>query len=230
MSAGNTALIACVPGLGLMLLAVEASKKKKKIKGPGSDFIRMIESMGITRCGSNCDSSELGCSSTSKQPPLQHSQHMAGMGNTEAVPTQCPRRRGRALCTLSSTALGHHRPQNTASANASSKALTAAARLPCHAMGKPCAISQAAGPGASRVLGACSRSGARRGAGNGTGVMLDPASLARPQGKHAQVHSPECGLISDSTGSLLGTGTAQAGPCVAQPSTTGTATLPPLTL
>lgn len=30
MSAGNTALIACVPGLGLMLLAVEASQKKKK--------------------------------------------------------------------------------------------------------------------------------------------------------------------------------------------------------
>lgn len=30
MSAGNLALIACVPGLGLMLLAVEASKKKIK--------------------------------------------------------------------------------------------------------------------------------------------------------------------------------------------------------
>lgn len=30
MSAGNLALIACVPGLGLMLLAVEASKKKNQ--------------------------------------------------------------------------------------------------------------------------------------------------------------------------------------------------------
>lgn len=85
MSAGNLALIACVPGLGLMLLAVEASQKKSK--GPGSDFIRMIESMGITRSSSNCESSEWGCSSTSKQPTLQHDHHTAGMGNTEAVPS-----------------------------------------------------------------------------------------------------------------------------------------------
>lgn len=75
---------------------------------------------------------------------------------------------------------------------ASSKALAAAARLPCHAMGKPCATSQAAGPGASSILGAHSMSGVRRGAGSGTGVMLDPAG---PQDKHAQVHSPERGLI-----------------------------------
>lgn len=84
MSAGNLALIACVPGLGLMLLAVEASKKKKS-KGPGSDFIRMIESMGITRSSSNCESSEWGCSSTSKQPTLQHDNHM-GWG----TPKLCP--------------------------------------------------------------------------------------------------------------------------------------------
>lgn len=47
----------------------------------------MIESMGITRSSSNCDSSEWGCSSTSKQPTLQHNHHMAGMENTEAVPS-----------------------------------------------------------------------------------------------------------------------------------------------
>lgn len=57
---------------------------------------------------------------------------------------------------------------------------------------------------------------------------MDPASLARPQDKHARVHSPERGLILGSTGSLLGTGTVQAGPCVAQPSTAGTAAFPPL--
>lgn len=57
---------------------------------------------------------------------------------------------------------------------------------------------------------------------------MDPASLARPQDKHARVHSPERGLILGSTGSLLGTGTVQAGPCVAQPSTAGIAAFPPL--
>lgn len=127
MSAGNLALIACVPGLGLMLLAVEASQKKSK--GPGSDFIRMIESMGITRSSSNCESSEWGCSSTSKQPTLQHDHHMGRDGEHRGC-AQCPGRHGQALCTFTSAALGHHRPQNTASA--STKVLAAAARLPCH--------------------------------------------------------------------------------------------------
>lgn len=172
--------------------------------------------MGIAWHSSNCDSSELGCSSTSKQPTLQHT----------FIPWQgwrTPR-----LCPVSQeiwTHPGHHRPPNMACA--SSKA---AARLPCHAMGKPCAIFKAAGSGASRVLGACSMSGMSRGAGSGTGVMLDPASLARPQDKHSWVHSPKHGLILGSTGSLLGTGTVQAGPSVAQPSTAGTASPPLLAL
>lgn len=160
MSAGNLAFIACVPGLGLMLLAVEASQKKSK--GPGSDFIRMIESMGITPSSSNCESSEWGCSSTSKQPTLQHDHHMGRDGEHRGC-AQCPGRHGQALCTFTSAVLGHHRPQNTASA--STKVLAAAAGLPCHATGKPCAISQAAGPGPSRVLGACSVSGVKRGDG-----------------------------------------------------------------
>lgn len=45
----------------------------------------MIESMGITRSSSNCESSEWGCSSTSKQPTLQHDNHM-GWG----TPRLCP--------------------------------------------------------------------------------------------------------------------------------------------
>lgn len=84
MSAGNLALIACIPGLGLMLLAVEASGK---IKGPGLDSIRrMITSMGFARLSSDHNRLELCCSFTSKQQTLQDSNHyMAEMENTTAV-------------------------------------------------------------------------------------------------------------------------------------------------
>lgn len=75
-----------------------------------------------------------------------HSSH--GRDGEHRGCAQCPRRCGHALCTLPSTALRHHQPPNTVSA--SRKALVAAARLPCHAMGKPCAISQAAGPGGTQ--------------------------------------------------------------------------------
>lgn len=84
MSAGNLALIACIPGLGLMLLAVEASGK---IKGPGLDSIRrMITSMGFARLSSDHNRLELCCSFASKQQTLQDSNHyMAEMENTTAV-------------------------------------------------------------------------------------------------------------------------------------------------
>lgn len=143
MSAGDLALIARIPGLGLMLLAAEASQK---IKGPGSDLIRsMIASMGLAQFSSDRDGPELCCSSAGKQQTLQDSNHyMAEMENAGAMPS-IPGGTEQAPCTLTSAALRHHKPQNMA--GASSKVLEATAGLPCCATGKPRAISQAAGPG-----------------------------------------------------------------------------------
>lgn len=64
MSADDLALIARVPGLGLMLLAAEASRK---IKGPGLGLIRRtIASTGLAWFSSDRDGPELCCSSASK--------------------------------------------------------------------------------------------------------------------------------------------------------------------
>lgn len=128
MSAGDLALVACIPGLGLMLLAAEASQK---IKGLGLDLIRRtIASMGLARFSSDHDGTEpCCCSSPGKQQTLRDSNHyMAEMENTRALPS-VPGGTERALCTLTSTALQHCRPQNTA--GASSKVPAATVGLPC---------------------------------------------------------------------------------------------------
>jgi len=130
MSAGNSALIARVPGLGLMLSAAQASRK---IKGPGLDLIRRtIASVELVQLSSNRDSPELRCSSASKQQtPQDSSQDMAETEN--AVPS-VPGGTERAPRTLASTA-GHK------------TRLVPAAREKGPAVGKPRAVSQAAGPG-----------------------------------------------------------------------------------
>lgn len=102
----------------------------------------MIESMGITRSSSNCDSSEWGCSSTSKQPTLQHNHHTAGMENTEAVPS-VPGDMDRPCA--------HSPAQLSGTTGHKTRPVPAPKRWQlqpgCPAMGRPRAISQAAGPG-----------------------------------------------------------------------------------
>lgn len=176
MSAGNLALIACIPGLGLMLLAAEASRK---IKGPGLDLIRrMIASMGLAQFGSDHDGLELCCSSAGKQQTLQDSnRYVAEIENARAMPS-VPGGTERALRTLVSAALRHRRPQNTA--GASSKEPAASAGLPRCAAGKPHAISQAASPG-----------GKQHAAGEEKGLA---AGLQRC--RTLQHHSPDHGMTA----------------------------------
>lgn len=165
---------------------------------------RMIASMGLAQFGSDHDGLELCCLSAGKQQTLQDSNcYVAEIENARAMPS-VPGGTERALRTLVSTALRHRRPQNTA--GASSKEPAASAGLPRCAAGKPHAISQAASPG-----------GEQRAAGEERGWPRDcrdagPCSIthqtaARPR----SVHAPERGLISGSSGSLLGTGAFRAG-------------------
>lgn len=155
--------------------------------------------MGLARFGSDRDGPELCCSFASEHHTLQNSTHYtAESENAGAVPSvpggteQTPR-------TLASTAHEHRRPQNTCSA--SSEALAAAAGL-----GKPRAISHAAGPGGERHAGDEERDRLRD---CGDAGLFSPTR--QTTARLCPVQAPERGLISGGTRSLLGAGTFWAG-------------------
>lgn len=129
MSAGDLALIACIPGLGLMLLAAEASQKNQRAR---LGFDKENDSEHGARFSSSHDSPELRCSSTSKQQTLQDSnRYMAGMESARAVPST-PAGSEWALHTLASPDLRHRGPQNVAGASSKALAATAGLLLLCH--------------------------------------------------------------------------------------------------
>lgn len=101
-------------------------------------------SVGITRSSSNCDSSELSCSSTSKQPTLQHTVITWQRWRTLRL---CPGSQEMWTGPVPTHQHSSRAPQATKHSQCQQQSAGSCRQtaLPCH--GKPCAISQAAGPG-----------------------------------------------------------------------------------
>lgn len=97
MSAGDLALIACIPGPGLMLLAAEASQK---IKGPGLDLIR--RTIASTGLGSAPATTAQSCGAP---PPVNNklckTAIVTWQGWKAPGPCPAPRRALNGPCTLS---------------------------------------------------------------------------------------------------------------------------------